>query len=105
MRHAILAALLALVACTTQSGSFCDISKPVRLTAASIDALSDAEVRDIARARSFAIGCPDEAGRRAVSPAAPTLTNDDLSGIACGWIHVTPRRFPNGKCSMKGQGP
>jgi hypothetical protein len=41
------AALLALVACTTASGSFCDISKPVRLSAASIAALSDAEVRDM----------------------------------------------------------
>lgn len=47
LKLALLAALLALVACTTAKGSFCDISSPVRLSAESVDALSDEEVRAI----------------------------------------------------------
>lgn len=43
----ILAACLALSACVTSGGSFCDIAKPVRLTEAEIAALSDASVADI----------------------------------------------------------
>lgn len=39
-----LASLLALAACQTAKGSFCDIAKPVRLSDAAVDALSDAEV-------------------------------------------------------------
>ena len=43
-RVLVLAALLALGACQTAKGSFCDIAKPVRLSDAAVDALSDAEV-------------------------------------------------------------
>lgn len=39
-----LAAMLALAACQTAGGDFCDIAKPVRLSAGTIDAMSDAEV-------------------------------------------------------------
>lgn len=41
------AALLALASCTTASGSFCDISEPIRPTKAEIAALSDAAVEKI----------------------------------------------------------
>lgn len=48
MRKAlILAALVALTACTTPRGSFCDVSRPIRLSEQAIDALSDEEVRDV----------------------------------------------------------
>jgi len=41
----ILAGVLALAACTTTpSGSFCDIAKPLRPSASTIDAMTDAEV-------------------------------------------------------------
>jgi len=40
----ILAALLALAACTTTKGSFCQISSPIRLSAETVDHLSDEEV-------------------------------------------------------------
>lgn len=43
----ILAALLALVGCTTAKGSFCAISSPIRPSAETVDQLADAEVRDI----------------------------------------------------------
>lgn len=33
-----------LAACQTTGGTFCDIAKPVRLSDAAVDALSDAEV-------------------------------------------------------------
>jgi hypothetical protein len=39
------AALLALVACQHSGGSFCDISKPFRLSPAAVDAMTDAEVQ------------------------------------------------------------
>lgn len=39
-----LSLLLALSACITAKGSFCDVAKPVRLSSAAIDAMSDAEV-------------------------------------------------------------
>lgn len=42
-----LALLIALAGCTTTKGSFCAVSSPVRLSAKAIDALSDAEVKDI----------------------------------------------------------
>lgn len=35
---------IALAACQTTGGSFCDIAKPIRLTDATIDAMTDAEV-------------------------------------------------------------
>lgn len=46
-RSLMLACLLAIAACTTTKGSFCEIAKPVRLGSAAIDALSDAEVKAI----------------------------------------------------------
>lgn len=39
-----LVALLALAACQTPQGTFCDIAKPIRPSAETIDAMSDAEV-------------------------------------------------------------
>lgn len=47
LRYSILAGLLFLAACTTTKGSFCAISKPIRLSETAISALSDAEVADI----------------------------------------------------------
>ena len=40
----IFTGLLALAACQTPSGTFCDIAKPIRLSAQAIDAMTDAEV-------------------------------------------------------------
>ena len=40
----MLAAILAISACQTPRGSYCDITKPIRLSDAAVDALSDAEV-------------------------------------------------------------
>lgn len=40
----ILAALVTLAACQTTGGTFCDISRPLRPSAASLAAMSDAEV-------------------------------------------------------------
>lgn len=39
-----LAAMLMLAACQTPQGDFCDIAKPIRLSAETVDAMSDAEV-------------------------------------------------------------
>jgi hypothetical protein len=39
-----LALILALAACTTPRGSFCEIADPIRLSSAAVDAMSDAEV-------------------------------------------------------------
>lgn len=39
--------VVALVGCTTTSGSFCAIEKPTRLSTKAIAALSDAEVKTI----------------------------------------------------------
>lgn len=36
--------LAGLAACTTAKGSFCDIARPVRLSDAAVDVLTDAEV-------------------------------------------------------------
>lgn len=41
---AIIAAALALAACTTTSGSFCQIASPMRPSAATLDAMTSAEV-------------------------------------------------------------
>lgn len=38
------ALVLALAGCTTTKGTFCQISKPQRLSSQAVDALSDAEV-------------------------------------------------------------
>lgn len=43
----LLGFLAGLVACQAASGSFCQISKPIRLSDASVDALSDQEVAAI----------------------------------------------------------
>jgi hypothetical protein len=43
----ILAALLALAACTTTKGSFCAVDKPLRPSSAAIDAMTDAQVKDL----------------------------------------------------------
>lgn len=40
------AALIALAACQTTGGTFCDLSKPVRLTDAQVDALTDAQAAE-----------------------------------------------------------
>lgn len=37
--------MLALAGCQTTKGSFCTVSKPIRLSAQAVDALSDAEVK------------------------------------------------------------
>lgn len=42
-----LAALLALVACTTTKGSFCAVASPQRPSAAAVDAMTDAQVRGL----------------------------------------------------------
>lgn len=47
LRIAVLAALLALSACQTASGSFCDINRPQRPSVAEIEAMSDARVREV----------------------------------------------------------
>lgn len=40
----MLATILAISACQTTRGSYCEITKPIRLSDAAVDALSDAEV-------------------------------------------------------------
>jgi len=40
----ILAGLIALAGCQTTSGSFCQISSPIRLSSETVDHLSDEEV-------------------------------------------------------------
>lgn len=42
-----LMALLALAACTTPAGDFCDIALPMRPSQAEIDAMSDARVAEV----------------------------------------------------------
>ena len=44
VRTLALLSLLALAACQTASGDFCDINHPTRLEPATIDAMTDAEV-------------------------------------------------------------
>ncbi len=39
--------LCVMVGCTTTKGSFCDIAKPMRPSAAAIDAMTDAQVKDL----------------------------------------------------------
>lgn len=39
-----LALILALTACTTPRGTFCEIADPIRLSPAAVDAMSDTEV-------------------------------------------------------------
>lgn len=40
----VLAALLVLGGCQTSGGTFCDIARPIRLSEATVDAMTDAEV-------------------------------------------------------------
>lgn len=47
MPKAALLLLLALSACTTTKGTFCSISEPIRLSPQAVDALTDAEARDV----------------------------------------------------------
>lgn len=42
-----LAALLALASCQTAKGTFCDISRPIRLSDETINTLTDAQVAEI----------------------------------------------------------
>jgi len=46
-KRLILSALILLTACATTKGSFCAIDKPLRPSAASIDAMTDAQVKDL----------------------------------------------------------
>lgn len=46
VRALFLASMLALAACQTPGGTFCDIASPIRLTDATIDAMTDEEVKD-----------------------------------------------------------
>lgn len=43
---AAIIALAALAACQTAGGSFCDLAKPIRLSAAQVDALTDSQVAE-----------------------------------------------------------
>lgn len=45
----MLAAVLALTACTTTGGSFCQVSKPIRLSEQTVATMSDSEVDDALR--------------------------------------------------------
>lgn len=45
VKIAALLSLIALAACTTPAGEFCSISRPIRLSAETVDHLTDAEVR------------------------------------------------------------
>jgi hypothetical protein len=47
VKIAALCALLALSACQTASGSFCQIARPQRPSAAEIEAMSDARVAEV----------------------------------------------------------
>lgn len=40
-------AMVALTACQTTSGSFCDIAKPIRPSVEQIDQMTDAQVREL----------------------------------------------------------
>jgi len=46
VRTLALLSLLALAACQTASGDFCDLNHPRRLSPATIDAMTDAEVNE-----------------------------------------------------------
>lgn len=49
VKRLILAAALvaALSACQTVQGDFCDVAKPIRPTAAQVDAMTDAQVKEL----------------------------------------------------------
>lgn len=46
VRALLLCSTLLLTACQTTGGSFCDLSRPIRLTDEQIAQLTDAQVRD-----------------------------------------------------------
>lgn len=46
-RALTLALFIALAGCTTTKGTFCAVSSPIRLSSQAVDALSDAEVKDV----------------------------------------------------------
>lgn len=46
-RMLLIAALALLVGCQTAKGTFCTVSSPIRPTASTIAAMTDAEVRDV----------------------------------------------------------
>ncbi|QND55605.1 hypothetical protein [Mesorhizobium huakuii] len=43
----LVSVLAAMVGCTAAKGGFCAVSSPLRLSAAAVDALSDAEVKTL----------------------------------------------------------
>lgn len=47
VRFAALLAFVTLAGCTTASGSFCSVARPIRLTKPTVQALTDAEVKEI----------------------------------------------------------
>lgn len=47
MKALALVLLLALAGCQTAKGSFCQISSPQRFSAQAVDAMTDAEVKDV----------------------------------------------------------
>jgi Zn-dependent protease with chaperone function len=63
MVRAVLLALL-LAGCTTARGTFCDIAKPIRLSDATIDAMTDQEV-------------------------AAALAHNRKGAALCGWKPIT----------------
>lgn len=72
-------AMVALTACQTASGSFCDIAKPIRPSVEQIDQMTDAQVRELlAHNRKGQRLCswnPYTAGRGRAPTQSPTLTN------------------------------
>jgi hypothetical protein len=46
-RLLLISALVLSIGCTTTKGSFCTAASPVRLSASTISAMTDAEVRDV----------------------------------------------------------
>lgn len=46
-RLLLISALALLIGCTTAKGSFCTIAQPIRPSASTIAAMTDAEVRDV----------------------------------------------------------
>lgn len=49
LRITMLSALLFLAACTTTKGSFCALSKPIRLSEQTVATMTDSEVADALR--------------------------------------------------------
>lgn len=47
VKRLILVALIALAGCASTKGTFCAIAKPQRPSAAAVDAMTDAQVKDL----------------------------------------------------------